>query len=205
MLTSFGPHFSQVSIHFGSKRRDFVDKLWQRSGVALYQLADATGQGLVNPIQFPLYCGGNRGEPFVVLDKGFDVVLGKCGGFGIDLCFEVFLSSFEPGPNFRLLVEQVGIFFEGFAFFGLVRIAPDVPKTVLECFGCDFLLIPLPFDDFGEKAILATLFLTLFIELLFDTRELGFKGCDFFALGVEVVVPEKPSQPNFGWEGIMPA
>jgi hypothetical protein len=78
-----------VLFHAGGKCVQVLLKLGQRRGIAFRKLADATGEGLRNPIQLALHGIGQGRQPFVVHYKLLDLVLGQLGVLGIQLGLKV--------------------------------------------------------------------------------------------------------------------
>ena len=113
------------------------------------------GEGLGDAVQFALHGGGNGGQPFVVHDEGLDFVLGEGGVFGVELGFQVVLRGLEPGLGVRLLVQQVGVVFEGLAFLGVIRVAADFLEAGLYGFGGDADGLGHDAADFGRGVELA--------------------------------------------------
>ena len=105
-----------MTAHFGLQFGHLACKLRQRGGIAFGQLADASGEGLRDAVQFPLHSGGEGGQPLVVHHKRLDLGLGELAIFRGDLFREGFLRGLELRAGAGFLLAEGEVAFKSFLF-----------------------------------------------------------------------------------------
>src|SRR5207253_3184311 len=77
VLLPYRSHLLEVFVHVSGERGYFIGKSRQRRRVTFGQLLDAPSERLRHAVKFALNGAGQRAQPFVVYEKGFDFILGE--------------------------------------------------------------------------------------------------------------------------------